>query len=152
MLGNLTDKQIDYVLYSQVIGRIGCYAEGEVYVVPVTYAFDGQYIYAHSKEGRKIHMMRANDQVCFEVEAMENLANWRSVIIWGTYEELKDQDSQKKGLQILNDRLMPLMTSETAHAHRQTMIPQVIEKEMKPIVYRIKVGRKTGKYEKGGDY
>ncbi|GAA0892897.1 pyridoxamine 5'-phosphate oxidase family protein [Fulvivirga kasyanovii] len=151
MLGNLTDKQVDYVLYSQVIGRIGCYADGEIFVVPVTYAFDGQYIYAHSKEGKKIEMMRANSQVCFEVEDMDNLANWRCAIIWGTYEELKDQQSQKEALQVLNDRIMPLLTSETARAHRQTMIPQVVEKEKKPIIYRIKVEKKTGRFEKGGD-
>ncbi|MBL6446645.1 pyridoxamine 5'-phosphate oxidase family protein [Fulvivirga sp. 29W222] len=151
MLGNLTDKQIDYVLYSQTIGRIGCYADGEVFVVPITYVYDGQYIYAHSKEGRKIEMMRTNKKVCFEVESMDNLANWRCVILWGTYEELTDPAEHKKGLQALNDRFIPLITSETTHPHPPTTIPQVVEKVKKPIVYRIKVERKTGKFEKSQD-
>ena len=151
MLGNLTDSQIDFVLYSQVTGRIGCYTDGEIYVVPVTYAFDGQYIYARSNEGRKIEIMRANDQVCFEVEDIDTLAHWRCVILWGTYEELTTTEAQKKGAQVLSDRLQPLITSETARPHRQTMSPQVVEKEKKPIIYRIRVDRKTGKYEKPGN-
>ncbi|UII34663.1 pyridoxamine 5'-phosphate oxidase family protein [Fulvivirga ulvae] len=151
MLGNLTDRQIDYLLFSQVIGRIGCYADGDIFVVPVTYVFDGHYIYAHSKEGKKIDMMRVNGEVCFEVEAMDNLANWRCAIIWGTYEELQDQKLQREGLQILQDRIGPLRTSETTYSQRPATIPQIVEKEKKPIVYRIKVEKKTGRFEKSGN-
>ena len=86
MIGILTPEQIVHVLQSQIIGRIGCYADGKVYIVPVSYAYHNHYIYAHSKEGLKTHMMRQNPSVCFEVDQMDNLANWRSVILWGTYE------------------------------------------------------------------
>ena len=33
--------------------------------------------------------MRANPNVCFEVDAMSNMANWQSVILFGTFHELK---------------------------------------------------------------
>lgn len=49
MLGMLNDAQIENVLQSLVIGRIGCHANGRTYVVPVTYAYDGKYIYGHTK-------------------------------------------------------------------------------------------------------
>jgi uncharacterized protein len=32
-------------------------------------------------------MMRRNPEVCFEVDRVEDLVNWDSVIGWGTYEE-----------------------------------------------------------------
>ena len=32
--------------------------------------------------------MRANPFVCFEVEDIDDLANWHSVIAWGVFEEL----------------------------------------------------------------
>lgn len=152
MLGELNNEQIDYVLNHQALGRIGCYAHGQQYVVPVTYAYDGQYIYAHSREGMKIRMMRENPKVCFQVDAMENMANWRSVIVWGTYEELKDEEAQKKAMELMDTKLMPLITSETATPHRQTMIPHFVEKERKPILYRIKVEQKTGRFEKNQDH
>jgi uncharacterized protein len=112
MLGQLTDKQIDHVLYSQIIGRIGCYSEGEMYIVPLTYVYDKGYIYAHSKEGLKVQMMRNNPNVCFQVDSMENMTNWRSVILWGEYEELTTEKDQKAGMKIMVDRLTPFLTSE----------------------------------------
>ena len=148
MLGELTVEQMDQMLHSQTVGRLGCYASGEIYVVPVTYAFDGQHIYAHSREGMKVRMMRENKQVCFEVDAIENMANWRSVILWGTYEELQDENAQREAMRVMDSKLSPLITSVTARPHRQTMIPHFIEKERKPIVYRIRIERKTGRFEK----
>ena len=149
MLGSLSKTQIDHVLDSQVIGRIGCHADGKTFVVPVTYAYDGDYIYAHSKEGVKIKMMRKNPKVCFEVDIMDNMANWRSVILWGEYEELKDAASHEKGMKILIDRLKPLVASETVYSdEHHSMRPQMVEKVEKAIVYRIKILESSGRYEK----
>jgi hypothetical protein len=39
--------------------------------VPITYVFDGEAVYAHSADGLKIRMMRANPHVCFEVDQRE---------------------------------------------------------------------------------
>ncbi len=149
MLGILTKNQINHVLDSQVLGRIGCYGDGKVYVVPVTYAYDGKCIYAHSKEGMKIKVMRKNPKVCFEVDAVDNMANWRSVILWGEYEELKDTASKEKGMKILIDRLKPLMASETVYSdEHHSMRPQMVENQVKAIVYRIKILESSGRYEK----
>jgi nitroimidazol reductase NimA-like FMN-containing flavoprotein (pyridoxamine 5'-phosphate oxidase superfamily) len=151
MLGQLSDEQIINVLRSQVIGRIGCFADQEIYVVPVTYAYHEGYIYAHSREGLKVKMMRKNPQICFQVDAMENMVNWRSVIVWGHYEELKSESEQQAGMKILVDRLMPLMTSETVRpSHGLSHPPETVEKGMKAVVYRIKISKSTGRYEKTG--
>ena len=88
MLGNLTSHEIEQLLQSQILGRIGCHAEGKTFVVPIAFAYDGKYLYGHSKEGMKVDMMRRNPKVCFEVDKMENMANWQSVIVQGEYEEL----------------------------------------------------------------
>lgn len=148
MMGELTNEQIDQILNNQSVGRLGCYAKGELYMVPVNYAYDGKFIYAHSKEGMKIHMMRENKEVCFEVDVMENKDNWRSVIVWGTYEELDDEAARNQAMKILGNKMKPVQTSETATPYRQTMAPYVIEKERKNIAYRIRVKRKTGRFEK----
>jgi uncharacterized protein len=49
MLGKLNPDQIEQVLRSQEVGRIGCHAGGTVYVVPITYLYDEGYIYAHTR-------------------------------------------------------------------------------------------------------
>ncbi|GCC50387.1 pyridoxamine 5'-phosphate oxidase family protein [Chryseotalea sanaruensis] len=153
MLGTLSGEQIEHVLRNQIIGRIGCYAADEVYVVPVTYVFHEGYIYAHSKEGRKIKMMRKNPNVCFQIDTMENMTNWRSVIVWGVYEELKTESEQVAGMKIMMDRLMPLITSESVRPTQgNAHPPEIIEKGFKAVAYRIKVTKSTGRFEKTSAY
>lgn len=148
MLGELTNEQIDFVLHGQYVGRIGCYADNNVYVVPVTFAYDSRYVYVTSKEGLKVEMMRKNPKVCFEVDIIENMANWRSVILRGEFQELNDERERKKALKVLSEKVMPLITSETVKPLRQTMSPEMVVKERKPIVYRILITEKTGRFEK----
>ena len=87
MIGILDSKEIDNLLRSQIMGRIACSWEGNTYVVPISYAYDGEFIYCHTEEGKKMNMMRHNSKVCFEVDDLKNMANWRSVVIEGVFEE-----------------------------------------------------------------
>lgn len=149
MLGILSNAQIDHVLQAQSLGRIGCYADEKIYVVPVTYVYKDGFIYAHSKEGMKVKMMRKHPRVCFQVDVMENMTNWRSVILWGEYEELKSEKEQQAGMKIMMDRLTPFITSETVRASDSfSHPPDVVEKVLKAVAYRIKVIEKTGRFEK----
>jgi uncharacterized protein len=149
MLGELTDRQIELVLHSQMIGRIGCYANEKIFITPVTYVYHDGYIYAHSKEGHKVQTMRDNPKVCFQVDTIENMRNWRSVIIWGEYEELIKDKDHLSGMEIMADRLAPFTISETVSpTHSFSKAPFTVEKATKAVVYRIKIVEKTGRYEK----
>jgi len=148
MLGQLNNSEIEDVLKNQVVGRIGCQADGVIYVVPVTYVYDGVHVYAHSAQGMKIDMMRKNADVCFEVDTMQNMANWQSVIAWGRFEEIKNDIERKNAMQKLIGRLMPLVASETAqpthgiHAHEHDT------SNRQAILFRIRLNKKTGRFEK----
>lgn len=113
MFGKLNIQEIEELIKQQFIGRIGCHADDLTYVVPISYAYDGTYIYGHTVEGMKIDMMRKNPKVCFEIDNTKDLANWQSVICWGQFEELKTEEERKVGLQTLNARALPVITSET---------------------------------------
>jgi uncharacterized protein len=144
MLGTLDREQIDHVLSGATVGRIGAHANGRTYVVPVSYVYDGDAVYIHSADGLKVQMMRANPQVCFEVEAIDDMANWRSVIAWGAYEELSG-DLALAAINLLVSRLSPLTTSETTgpagHAHGRA--GDGIE-----VAFRIRLTERTGRFEK----
>jgi nitroimidazol reductase NimA-like FMN-containing flavoprotein (pyridoxamine 5'-phosphate oxidase superfamily) len=45
-------------------------------------------VYCHTHEGTKLDMMRQNPKICFEVDDLMDMANWRSVIAKGTFQEL----------------------------------------------------------------
>ena len=89
----LDRDQIDELLHEQFVARIGCSADGEIYVVPIIYAYDGAAFYVASVSGRKIATMRANPSVCFEVDRYEG-GSWRSAIAYGRYEELDGDDAE----------------------------------------------------------
>src|SRR5262245_55355972 len=107
MIGTLDETQIDALLRSEKIGRLGCHADGRTYVVPISYVYDGWYLYGHAVEGQKIRMMRAYPEVCLQVDHIRNLAHWRSVIVWGTFEELHG-DAALDVARVLAKRLLPL--------------------------------------------
>lgn len=81
MLGELNEIQIKNILSSQVIGRLGC-TDGQLpYIVPVTYSYDGEFIYGQTFEGTKLNLLRKNPNVCFEVDRSMDMRNWKSVLI-----------------------------------------------------------------------
>ena len=95
--------EIEAFVSGQRVGRVGCHAEGETYVVPVIFARRDDCFYVYTTEGKKIEMMRANAQVCFEVDEYLEGGSWRSVIVQGTYEELRG-DEAGRALEIISER------------------------------------------------
>jgi nitroimidazol reductase NimA-like FMN-containing flavoprotein (pyridoxamine 5'-phosphate oxidase superfamily) len=158
-VGELPAVGIEEVLSSAVVGRIGVHAAGRTYVVPVSYAYDGSAVYCHSVGGMKIDMLRSSPTgVCFEVDLVDDVANWRSVIAWGDYEELSG-DSAESGLRVLVDRAASvvaggLVPSRAAH---MTAVGLAMEARAAatglpaPIVFRIRLREKTGRYERAGE-
>jgi nitroimidazol reductase NimA-like FMN-containing flavoprotein (pyridoxamine 5'-phosphate oxidase superfamily) len=149
MLGTLNTRQIDQVLRSEVVGHLGCVHEGRVYVVPVSYVYDSEYLYGHAAEGMKLRMMRANPQVCFQVDHIENLATWVSVIVWGEFEELTGDD-EKEAMRLFLDRMEPLQVSETAISpHRAPAgVPALDLQGQSMVFYRIRLTERAGRFEK----
>ncbi len=142
MLGELDDAQIEDVLGKAVIGRIGCISDGRPYVVPVVYAYDHGCVYGHSIAGKKLAAMRENPQVCFEVECVEDLQRWQSVIASGVFEDLDDHE-QRAGMQLLIDRIMPLLPAGLDEYDHGGSHPP----DRGAVVYRIRLGEKTGRFE-----
>jgi uncharacterized protein len=147
MFGELDIDEIDSLLRSQVIGRIGCHTDGKLYIVPMTYVFDGENIIGHTAEGLKTDIMRKNPNVCFEIDHVVNMVNWQSVITWGTYEELQGNDA-RLAMQKLINKMQPLITDETSLQTHGIETNQLETGGKKIIVYRIKITEKTGRFEK----
>jgi nitroimidazol reductase NimA-like FMN-containing flavoprotein (pyridoxamine 5'-phosphate oxidase superfamily) len=148
MLGTLNEMQIDHFLLSQTVGRIAC-TDGKVpYIVPITYMYDGTDIISQTIEGKKLAIMRTNPNVCFEVDSMSNMANWQSVIISGTFRELKGKEAIKARDYLFN-HLWPLLTSSTIHPHEHGVSAEVDDtNRIKPVMFKIKVRNKSGRFER----
>ena len=101
----LSEDRIEYVLQHQLLGHIGCHADNTTYVVPICYAYDDNCIYGRTRNGMKLKMLRENPAVCFQVEYIENMLKWQSVICWGEFEELTTIDKRNKAIDILKNRI-----------------------------------------------
>jgi uncharacterized protein len=121
------------------LGRLGCVAEGEPYVVPVNYVFDGECILIHSLPGRKIEAMRARPRVCFQVDERENQMSWKSVLAFGAYEEITDDAERERVMNCLLS-VFPQLTPVESLIASDAAAPV-------PIVFRIRVERVTGVME-----
>ncbi len=101
-------------------------------------------------------MMRADPAVCFEVERVDDLGHWQSVIAWGIFEELHGDDSEA-GMHTLATRLAPMLTGTTvqphlgpdgtplASPHAHDSAPAA---HKRPVLFRIRLTEKTGRFEK----
>jgi nitroimidazol reductase NimA-like FMN-containing flavoprotein (pyridoxamine 5'-phosphate oxidase superfamily) len=149
MLGSLSPAEIEELLRTEVVARLGCHADGRTYVVPVTYVYDGDALLIQSADGLKVRMMRQNPLVCVEVDHIDNLANWRSVIAWGRFEELFGS-AAAAALARLRERLHPLIASETTTAAEALKEGEtrVSSGNGHASIYCIHLFEKTGRFER----
>jgi len=150
MLGELTADEIEELLRTEVTGRIGCHADGRTYVVPITYAYKPDFVYCHSPEGLKIRMMRKNPVVCFEVDRVENVGNWRSVIAMGRFEELSGREALD-AMDVLIARFMAIERASEPHPSyifRESEVEPARADGQEIVLYRIRLVEKTGRFER----
>ena len=131
----LPDHDIERLLNTALVGRIACCAtafdgEARPYVVPLAYGYDGESVYAFSGLGRKIHIMRAQPLISFEVDEALAEDRWSSVIADGAYEELTSAEDRR----IAHDVIFG----------QGSAFPDF---SLEQIVYRLRLSRKSGRFE-----
>jgi nitroimidazol reductase NimA-like FMN-containing flavoprotein (pyridoxamine 5'-phosphate oxidase superfamily) len=100
--------EIDDLLNTALVGRLGMIDGDRPYVVPISYAYRDGAVYCHSAQGRKVQALRTQPEVCFEVDELDHIDRWRSVIAWGRFEQLVGADAQR-AMELLVDRFRPLV-------------------------------------------
>ena len=139
MFGALDPTEIEHLLHAHQVGRLGFTGQGRVYIMPVTYGYDGQAVYVVSHEGLKVRLMRANPTVCFEVEEVESPAHWRSVIAHGSYEEITDSVERSRALAIIAAQgPVPLPPS----------LAPFVEGPGHVVVFRVRLHERSGRFER----
>ncbi len=150
MFGSLNERQMEEVLQSQYYGHLACSSEGEIYLVPITYVYDGGTIVSYTHEGKKIDMLRKKAVLCVQVERFTGTHEWQSVICWGDFEEISDAgEKQEAALRIADKFAEARKNGKTLYSPLFADISSIEGKAVPlPVIYRIRVLKKTGRYEK----
>ncbi len=137
MIKQMGEREARELLQKEALGRLGCNIEDAPYVLPINYIFEDDNVYIHSLPGLKIDAMRENPRVCLQVDEIKDAYHWRSVIAWGDFEEITDEQEKEAALVKLFKRLPHLTPVES----RMAKTP------VQSIVFRIRIEKITGVFE-----
>ena len=104
--------EIESIIRKSLVCRLGLADDGSPYIVPLCFGYKNNGLYFHSaKEGRKIEILKRNNDVCFEfddnleVQAGKAACDWgmkyRSVIGYGRASFIEDPEEMRKALDII---------------------------------------------------
>ncbi|QQS31814.1 MAG: pyridoxamine 5'-phosphate oxidase family protein [Acidobacteriota bacterium] len=85
---DLTREESIELLESIGYGHLACCKNDRPYVVPVHYAFTDEKAYIYTTEGKKSDIIKANPNVCLQVEDVATNRDWQSVILEGKAERI----------------------------------------------------------------
>lgn len=136
MIATLSDSKARELLQSARVARLGCIVNGEPYITPINYNFEDDCIYSHSLAGLKITALRSNPRACVQVDEVDSLLHWRSVLAWGNFDEINKPNERIEILGKLLKRF-PMLTPVESAIAGDGGSPEVI-------VFRIKIDKLTG--------
>ncbi|HMD02630.1 MAG TPA: pyridoxamine 5'-phosphate oxidase family protein [Candidatus Baltobacteraceae bacterium] len=139
----LSDEVLDAFLRAESTARIGYVDQrGQPYVVPVTYAYDGESFYGYSLLGAKIESMNMNPRVCVEVDRITNVTNWICAVALGDFESLHGARAED-AVRRIADRLRTIARADAlSAAAEETYVARV---GGPGLAYRIRVAHKSGR-------
>ncbi|NCC25650.1 MAG: pyridoxamine 5'-phosphate oxidase family protein [Deltaproteobacteria bacterium] len=105
-------KAIDRIIADCRVCRIALCDEGQPYVLPFNFGYDGDCIYVHTAlEGRKMEILKRNDRVGFEFDILHEIvvadtscgwtARFQSVIGTGRAELVRVQKEKSAALECI---------------------------------------------------
>ncbi len=108
----IDEDVLESLLAKALVCRIGLADNNVPYIVPVCFGYANRCVYIHSSShGKKIDIIRRNDQVCFEIDVDVELVQgdtpcnssvtYNSVIGYGRASLVESYDEKRKALDII---------------------------------------------------
>jgi len=140
VIHELTRSECLEILGRIQLGRLACCRDDHPYIVPISFNFDGEHLYSFATLGQKIVWMRANPNVCVEVDDIEDRFHWTTVLVFGRYEELRSPVEHEQA----RERARHLF--EKREEWWQPAAAKAGDPEHHvPLVYRIVISKITGR-------
>lgn len=99
------------------VGRLAFSRKDRVDIEPIHYVHDDGWLYGRTQPGTKLEVVTHNRWVSFEVDEVEALFDWRSVVVKGGFYLLRadgspqEREIHERGVKVLR-RLVPEMLTK----------------------------------------
>ncbi|HEY8485360.1 MAG TPA: pyridoxamine 5'-phosphate oxidase family protein [Longimicrobiales bacterium] len=135
----LTQEEIEAILARNHVGRIAySLRERVVDIEPIHYVYADGWIYGRTEPGTKLSAVGQNWWVAFEVDEIDGLFDWRSVVVHGGFYPLSPVGSEAT-----------MQVWEQALGHIRTLFPEALTPEdpvpFRWVLFRIAVQEATGR-------
>lgn len=138
-------SEIVAILKEAMVCRIGLSDGNRPYIIPMNFGYKDNTIYLHSaREGKKIEILKKNNNVCFEVDVRTELKKaeipckwgmkYSSVIGFGTALFIEQQNEKAVALNIIMEKY----SNQSSYKYSDAILNQVA-------VIKINITEMTGK-------
>jgi len=138
-------KEIESIINTATVCRIALSDNNMPYIVPVNFGYRDSCLYIHSaSEGKKIEMIKNNNEICFEIDiaheilpgksACHTTMKYYSVIGYGKAYIIDDSEEKIKALNIIIEHYLP----ESPHKYSEKMLKKIV-------IIKVEIGTMTGK-------
>ena len=111
---DMSPAEMHALLQRESFGHLGCARDNRPYVLPMNYAYDGKELYFFTTQGMKTQYIKANSQVCLQVEEINDSTHWKSVVVIGRANELTSAEETQRAMKLItqsNPSLTPAISA-----------------------------------------
>ncbi|MGI8401144.1 MAG: pyridoxamine 5'-phosphate oxidase family protein [Gemmatimonadaceae bacterium] len=85
VIRKLGRDEIEEIIKRNNVGRIAFSFHDRVDIEPIHYIYEHGWLYGRTSEGEKISILEHNQWIAFEIDEVNDLFDWRSVVIHGSF-------------------------------------------------------------------
>lgn len=141
----INKTEIEDILNRATICRLGLSIDNVPYIVPLNYGYKDNCLFFHcAKEGKKLEIIRQNNNICFEIDIDSDIkksdspckwsARYKSIIGFGKAYVIADKEEKLKGL----DVIMSHYSNESTFEYNEKSVENVL-------IIKVVIDEMTGK-------
>jgi uncharacterized protein len=141
----LPRQEIEEMLLRNNVGRLAFSFHDRVDLQPIHYVYERGWLYGRTSEGDKIASLTQNQWVAFEIDEVNGVFDWRSIVIHGSFWILHPRGSPRaeevwgKAAELVSRIVPGALTGNDPVGFRQTLFRIAVsdvrgrEAKMKPL-------------------
>jgi nitroimidazol reductase NimA-like FMN-containing flavoprotein (pyridoxamine 5'-phosphate oxidase superfamily) len=95
VIRELSRDEVEETINRNRVGRIAFSFHDRVDIQPIHYIYERGWLYGRTSEGEKIYTLKHNQWVAFEIDEVNDLFDWRSVVVHGSFWLIHPQGSPR---------------------------------------------------------